>query len=161
MKTVAIYPGSFNPFHKGHLDIVSKAEAIFDEVVIAIGINPDKPLPVHPETGKVIRRAETILRQFPNKKIIEFKGFLTDYVLEWEMAGYNVTVIRGIRNGVDLDFELTQTRLLEDKKPDIKTIFIPADIKYQHISSSAIRMLEKIQEGSGSEYLAKSSNLKL
>lgn len=148
-KNLAIYPGSFNPFTIGHLSILKKAEEIFDEVIVAIGINPDK------KVDEKINRLETLKFQLPNKKIEEFSGFLVDYVHKKEEEGYNVTVVRGLRNGADLDSEINQLRVLEDQYPKIKMIFIPCDRKYEHISSSMVRTMEKIQEGSASEYLVK------
>jgi hypothetical protein len=66
-----------------------------------------------------------------------------------------VTIVRGLRNGADLDYEVNQLRVMKDQKPDIKMIFIPCDIRFEHISSSMIRAMEKIQEGSASEYFVK------
>jgi len=148
-KRLAVYPGSFNPFHKGHLDILKKAEVIFDEVIIAIGVNPEK------NVDEKINKPETLRFQLPGKKVEEFSGFLVDYIQQKEEEGYDVTLVRGLRNGVDLDYEVNQLRVMKDQKPDVKMVFIPCDIKYEHISSSMIRAMEKIQEGSASEYLVK------
>ena len=155
MKNIAVFPGSFFPFHKGHLDILQKADAIFDEVILAIGVNSKKDRPINPENGLPIKKAETIGMQLEGFRIEEFEGFLTDYVASLEESGDNITIVRGIRNGKDLENEMEQLSVLKDLKPDIKTIFIPSDVKLSHVSSSMMRLLEKVQEGASSEYLAK------
>lgn len=134
---IAVYAGSFNPMHKGHLNILQKAEAIFDKVIIARGINPEKKLPEFAMT-------ETIqFRQFK-----EYKGLLTDFI---ERLEYPVTLIRGLRNATDLQYEVTQLRYMQDMKTDLKVVSFVCDKEFEHISSSAIRQLyamgqEKITE---------------
>ena len=134
---IGVYAGSFNPFHKGHLNILEKAEQIFDKVIIARGINPDKKdefisLP------DCLRYRQTAL----------YDGLLTDFI---DSLGYEVTLVRGLRNSTDLQFETTQYRFLKDLKPDIKVVNILSDVQYEHISSSSIKMLQKY--GKGREYL--------
>lgn len=128
---IALYPGSFNPFHKGHLNILEKAEQIFDKVIIARGINLDKGLPsyIFPESLS-FRQTET------------YDGLLTDFIQKLE---YTVTVIRGLRNTTDLQYELTQYRFLQDLNPDIKVVSIFCDSEYEHISSSSIRQLKEFK----------------
>lgn len=149
MKRVGLYAGSFNPFHKGHYNILLKAELIFDEVIIGVGQNPEK------ETNEFKLPNEL---KFRGIKPIHYTGLLTDLVCLLEEEGLNgepmdVTVIRGLRNSTDLQYELTQYRFLQDLKPDIKVVSIFCDKEYEHISSSAIRMLQKY--GNGDEYLLK------
>lgn len=148
-KRLAIYPGSFNPFHKGHLDILLKAEELFDFVIVAIGTNPEK------NSDEKFDRLKTLQHQLPLNTVEQFSGFLVDYIHEKEDQGYDVTIVRGLRNGADLDYEVNQLRVMKDQKPDLKIVFIPCDGRFEHISSSMIRNMEKIQEGSGSEYVVK------
>ena len=148
-KRLAIYPGSFNPFHKGHLDILLKAEDLFDFVIVAIGTNPEK------NSDEKFDRLKTLQHQLPLNTVEQFSGFLVDYIHEKEEQGYDVTIVRGLRNGADLDYEVNQLRVMKDQKPDVKIVFIPCDGRFEHISSSMIRNMEKIQEGSGSEYIVK------
>lgn len=134
---IGVYVGSFNPFHKGHLNILEKAEQIFDKVIIARGINPSKtdellPLP------DCLKYRQSVL----------YDGLLTDFI---DSLGYEVTLIRGLRNSTDLQFETTQYRFLKDLKPDIKVVNILSDVQFEHISSSSIKMLQKY--GKGDQYL--------
>lgn len=146
---IALYPGSFFPFTKGHLNVLYKAEAIFGEgnVWVAIGTNPDK--------SDQSRAAELNTRgQLSGKKVVRYTEFLTDYIFELEKEGYDVTIVRGLRNGADLDYEVNQLRFMQEMKPNVKICFIPCDKEFEHVSSSAYRALEKIRPGAGHKYLA-------
>jgi pantetheine-phosphate adenylyltransferase len=157
MKTIAIYPGSFNPAHVGHLNILEKAERIFGRgnVVIAIGINPDKNSVkkiVFSETGctntqddylfEQDNKAKLISKKI-NRTVITYSRFLHELIEDYEKEDYNVVIIRGLRNGVDLDYEVNQMRFINDFKKDINVVYITCDQEFEHISSSAIRKIEQ------------------
>ncbi len=129
---IAVFPGSFNPFHKGHYNVLQKAEKIFDKVIIAFGNNPekDKSKSVRPKTIK-------------NRQICEYDGLLTDFV---NSLKYEVIVIRGLRNSTDFQYEQNQYRYIQELKPGIKIISIFCDKEFEHISSSGIRTLEKFNK---------------
>ena len=126
--SIGVYPGSFDPFHKGHYDILTKAEKIFDKVIIMVGKNPSKG-----------NRVNELPESIKNRQIIYYDGLLTDAI---KNLPYEVILVRGLRNQNDFQNELTQTQYLTDLLPSLKTINIFSDIKYQHISSSAINQLE-------------------
>jgi pantetheine-phosphate adenylyltransferase len=140
---IGIYAGSFNPFHNGHLNILEKAEHIFDKVIVAQGINPEK------EAASASLKKLAVLKY---RQIEHFGGLLTGYLTSKEEHA-DVVLVRGLRNGDDLGYEVNQLRFMEDMKPGLKVVFIRCDMQFEHISSSAIRNLEKIKEGLGNKYL--------
>lgn len=137
---IGVYAGSFNPFHKGHNNILEKAEKIFDKVIIARGVNPEKDSNEYFELPDKLQYYQ----------IDKFTGFLTDYL---DNLGYDTVLIRGLRNSTDLQYEMTQFQYLQDMKPDIKIVNIFCDKEYEHISSSAIRNLSKISQRFVIKYL--------
>ncbi len=126
---IGVFAGSFNPFHKGHYNVLQKAEKLFDKVIIAFGKNPDKN-----------DRSWAIPKTIGNRQQAEYNGLVTDYI---ESLGYDVTVIRGLRNSTDFNYEQNQYRYIQELKPDIKIVNIFCDKEFEHISSSGIRTLEK------------------
>jgi pantetheine-phosphate adenylyltransferase len=132
-----VFCGSFNPFHKGHYNILQKAERIFDKVIIAFGKNPEKDSREW-EVPQVIR----------NRQIEEYSGLLTDFV---ESLGEEVVVIRGLRNSTDFQYEQNQYRYIQELMPEIRIVNIFCDKEFEHISSSGIRTLEKF--GKHKQYL--------
>lgn len=126
---IGVYAGSFNPFHKGHYNILQKAEQVFDKAIIAFGKNPDK----NDKQWDVPK----ILQQ---RQIEDYQGLVTDFI---DSLGYDVTLIRGLRNIDDFHYEEKQYRYMQDLKPDIKLVSVFSDIEFDHISSSGIRVLEK------------------
>ncbi len=126
---IAVFAGSFNPFHKGHYNVLKKAELIFDKVIIAFGKNPDKT-----------DRTWPIPKQIQHHQQEEYTGLLTDFV---DSLGYDVIVVRGLRNSTDFQYEQNQYRYIQELKPDIKIVNIFCDKEFEHISSSGIRTLEK------------------
>ena len=132
---IAIYAGSFNPFHIGHLDILKKAEQIFDKVIIAKGINKKKN--IDRETWNL--EFENLINLFPKNEIIEYNGLLTDLIKD---KYPDITLIRGLRNGYDLEAENTLTTFMKDMYPNLKIVYINSDKQFEHISSSAIREIK-------------------
>jgi pantetheine-phosphate adenylyltransferase len=129
---IAVFAGSFKPFHKGHFNVLQKAEKIFDKVIIAFGKNPDKdqkewPLP----------------KTLKTRQICEYNGLITDFVTSLK---YEVTVVRGLRNTTDFQYEQNQYRYMQELKPGIKIVNIFCDKEFEHISSSGIRTLEKFKK---------------
>lgn len=137
---IAVYAGSFNPLQIGHFDIISQAEGQFDKVIVARGQNPDKPS----------NDGWDLSLTLPHHQTAVFTGLLTDYI---KNLGYPAVLIRGLRNGYDLDAEATQLRQMEEIYPDLQTASIMTRHAYSHISSSAYRAQEKIQKGLGRKYL--------
>lgn len=147
---IGIFPGSFNPMHVGHKNILEKAEKIFDKVIIAVGINPAKNN--SGETGQLSFKeiSENIL---PYHQVVHYSGFLTDFISK---LPYKTTVIRGIRDAGDFEFESRQLQFMRELNNNMDVVYIPCDLEYKHISSSAIRLMESIEKGSADKYLINS-----
>lgn len=151
MKTLAIYAGSFNPFHIGHLNIVEKAERIFGpgSVLIAIGVNPEKCLGISDD--HTLRANE--IEKTTGRNVEVYSIFLHELIEKKELEGHKVVLIRGLRNGDDLNYEDVQLKFINDFKKDIDVVFIKCDSEFNHISSSSIRSLQSFRPGSGDKYL--------
>jgi pantetheine-phosphate adenylyltransferase len=137
---VGVYCGTFSPFHRGHYNILLKAEKIFDKVIVVRGVNPLKS-----------NALVALPSELNNREIIEHNGLITDLIktLPYE----NITLIRGLRNSIDLQHEINQYRYLQDLMPNIQVVSIFCDKEYEHISSSGIRALKTFGENFGEEYL--------
>ncbi len=129
---IALFAGSFNPFHKGHHNILLKAEKIFDKVIIAFGKNPEKN-----------SRTWEVPNSIKNRQIEGYDGLLTDFI---GTLKHDVVVIRGLRNSTDFQYEQNQYRYIQELMPDIKIVNIFCDKEFEHISSSGIRTLEKFNK---------------
>ena len=141
MGKTAIYPGSFNPWHGGHTDVLDKALKIFDRVVVAIGSNPEK-------AGIASNPSVQFFEEEYGDRVIllRFNGLLVDFIKELNDDGWPIdVVIRGLRNGQDLEFEKTQQYWNEDLGLEIPTVYFVSDRKLSHISSSAIRQIKSIR----------------
>lgn len=132
--TIGLYVGSFDPYHIGHHDIVQKANAIFDKVVVAKLVNPDKNRDTNDHV--YLNNFECINDKF--KTVLEAIEYLED------RDNAKVTLIRGMRPGKDVEEEYNYLQMLRTFKPDLKHIVLFTDPKLQHVSSSAIRGLRKI-----------------
>lgn len=139
---VGVYSGTFDPFHKGHLNVFNKAEKIFDKVILSYGNNPTKDT-------KTVK----IPKYFNYHQVEIFSGLVTDYISKLENKNQDITLIRGLRNGDDLNYESNQLSFMKEFKPDIKVVYIPCDKEFEHISSSAIKNLYKFDEKIAKTYI--------
>jgi len=153
MKTIFIYPGSFNPFTIGHKNIVDKMSTMFgrENILIAFGLNPSKTISDIDDININISKLSSKL----NVAVEVYTNFLHELIQEKESEGLKVILVRGLRNGDDLDYEENQLKYIKDFKDDLNVIFIRCDEKYDHISSSSVRQLEAFRKGSGDSYLVK------
>ncbi|MBQ1618891.1 MAG: pantetheine-phosphate adenylyltransferase [Bacteroidales bacterium] len=135
MATVALFPGSFDPFTKGHLDILKRALTIFDEVVVAVGVNQDKHgFYSTAEKKEIIAQAT---RGMEGVRIINYDGLTVDACRSLGIHH----IVRGVRNMTDFDAEQSTADANRRLASDIETIIIPTAQEFSHISSSIVRDL--------------------
>ncbi len=138
----AMYAGSFDPFTKGHSEIVLNSLKIFSKVIIAVANNPEKKTMFNVE-----ERISQIREIFKNEDRVEVikidKGETTVKVAKTNSC---TALIRGLRNSVDYEYEKNLAKLNLGICDDIVTIVIFTDIKYEHISSSAVKMLFDLKQ---------------
>jgi pantetheine-phosphate adenylyltransferase len=146
---IAIYPGSFDPVTLGHEDIVRRGAELFDELTVAIGINPEKsPLFTPDERIELLRE---VLADLPNVKVASFRGLTVDYA---RSVGATV-MLRGLRTVSDMDAEFTMALANHVLAPDVETVFLMAAERYSHISSTHIRQIAMLAKASGRQHLTR------
>lgn len=140
MSKLAVYPGSFDPFTLGHLDVVTRAVKLFDRLEVLVVHNPAKtPTFSSPERADQIRRT---LDSFGLQNVAV--SVLDSGLLAAHCAKLGATaIVKGVRNDSDLQSELPQARVNRDQS-GIDTIFMPGDPALSHISSSLVRQVAEL-----------------
>ena len=137
-RTIVIYPGSFDPPTKGHLDLIARGSKIFDELIVAILRNTDKaPLFSVAERREMI---QTLTAEFKNVRVDTFDGLMVDYA---ERMGATA-VLRGIRAISDYEYELQMALLNRKLKPELETVFMMPAEKYSYVSSRLVREIAQL-----------------
>ena len=133
MHKTALFPGSFDPFTAGHLNILRRALTMFDKVVVAVGVNQDKRgFYTNEQKLDIIRQA---VRGMDNVEVVEYDGLTIEVCHQLGICH----IVRGVRNMLDFENERAIADANRRLAPDIETIIIPTAQEFAHISSSAVR----------------------
>jgi pantetheine-phosphate adenylyltransferase len=143
---IAVFPGSFDPFTTGHHDIITRALPLFDQVIVAIGINSQKQTLF--SLDQRVKWLEAVFINEPKVKIDHFEG-LTAHYCNKIGAKY---LLRGLRNASDFDYEKTISQLNGIIGHDLETVFLISMPQYSHISSTIVREIIK-GKGDASPFL--------
>jgi pantetheine-phosphate adenylyltransferase len=133
----AVFPGTFDPPTLGHLDIVTRAAAAFDEVIVATGVNESKNRLFGPQER--IEMLTELVAPFPNVRVGSFEGLLVDYCRA-EGAG---VIVKGLRSAADYDYEL-QMAQLNRRMTGVDTVFLPTAPENAFISSSWVKEIARL-----------------
>lgn len=132
MARVAVCPGSFDPVTLGHLDVVRRARTLFDEVVVAVGVNATKtPLL---DAGTRVQLFRDAVADIPGVRVEPMPGLLADLVREVDA----VAVVKGLRGGADFDAEHPMA-LMNRHLSGVETVFVIGDPALAHVASSMVR----------------------
>ena len=146
---IALYAGSFDPLTLGHEDIARRGAHLFDELVIGIGINPDKtPLFSAEEREEILNES---LQDLPNVTVASFSGLTIDFARQ---RGAMV-LIRGVRTVSDIEAEFTMALANQIIAPDLETVFLMASDRFSHISSSLIKQIATMGKDTDRDQLHK------
>lgn len=152
MKRIALFPGSFDPFTAGHLNILKRALTMFDEVVVAVGINIDKR--GFFDNEKKIAIIKQAIKGMDGVKVISYDNLTIDTCRSLGIKH----IVRGVRNMIDFETERSIADANRRLAPDIETIIIPTSQEFAHISSTAVRDLLK-HNGDISQFIPEGVNL--
>jgi pantetheine-phosphate adenylyltransferase len=128
----AVCPGSFDPPTNGHLDVVGRASALFDEVVVAVLVNKSKKSMF--TVDERIAMLEEITADYPNVRVGSFHGLLVDYCKENGIRA----IVKGLRAVTDFDYELQMAQMNQGLS-GVDTLFIPTSPEYSFVSSSLVK----------------------
>ena len=130
----AVYPGSFDPFTNGHLDVVERALGIFDRLIVAVAANPDKRQPLF----SVDERVQLIKDAVHGHDRVEVSSY-TGLTVEYARSRGATTLVKGLRAYSDFDAELQQALMNRKLAPDIHTVFLMSSFAHIFVSSSILK----------------------
>lgn len=142
----AVFPGSFDPITSGHVDIVKRAVPLFDEIIIAVGVNTQKKYLFSLEQR--IQWLEKVFESEPTVKVDSYEGLTAHYC---KKIGANY-MLRGLRNASDFDYEKTISQLNSIVGDGLETLFLISRPAFSHISSTIVREIIK-GKGDASPFL--------
>ena len=143
MPRIALYPGSFDPVTNGHLDVVKSAVGLCDRLIVAIGVHPGKIQLFSTEERLDMVRA--VFGPVAAKAGCAFDATTYDdlTVTAARKAGANI-MIRGLRDGTDLDYEMQISGMNETMAPEVHTVFLPASVAVRPITATLVRQIAKM-----------------
>ncbi len=136
-KRVAIYPGSFDPVTNGHIDIIGRSMTLCDRLVVAIGTHPAKKPLFSFEERRDLIHACAASRFEGQLDVVAFDGLVVDAARE---CGATI-LVRGLRNGTDLDYEMPMAGMNGSMAPDVQTVFLPASPDVAFITATLVRQI--------------------
>src|SRR5579885_1981937 len=131
----AVYTGVFDPIHLGHLDIIQRASSVFDELIVGVGINPEKkPFFLLEERVSLI---EQVVTPYANVSVQPFNELAVRFVRNQKAR----IMVRGLRTLSDMEYEFTMSLMNLNLDPQIETVFLMAKEEFSHVSSSLLRQI--------------------
>lgn len=137
LRRIAVFPGTFDPITNGHLDVIRRGALLFDELIVAVGDNPEKAAMLDQDLR--VRIAAEVVDGLRNVRVEKFAGLTVDFAREVGAAA----LLRGIRNSSDLQFEF-QVALTNRAVAGVETVFIMTSTEYAFISSSLIKEIARM-----------------
>lgn len=132
-RRLAIFPGSFDPVTNGHVDLIARAAALFDEVVVAIGRHPSRqPLFTLDERMDLLR---AVTGELGRVRVDAYDGLLADFAVSLGA----VAIVRGIRNSSDFEYELPIAQANRSMRPELDTLFLATQPQHGFVSASIVR----------------------
>ena len=133
----AVFTGTFDPLTLGHLDVIGRGRTLFDHLIVAIGINPDKQSLF--SIDERVTLAQKVVEPFPNVSVEAFEGLAVQFV---KRIGARI-ILRGLRTLSDMEYEFRMTLTNQRLDPEVETVFLMADGEYSHVSSSLIKQVAR------------------
>lgn len=140
MKRIALFPGSFDPFTKGHEDIVLRGLKLFDEIIVAIGFNSSKSVRYF-EIEFMVDRIKTTFKDYPNIQVVTFSELTAEFARR-NGARY---LLRGLRNTTDFEYENSIAQVNRYLNEELESVFLITSPQFASISSSIIREVHRYQ----------------
>ncbi len=134
----AIYPGSFDPVHNGHLDIANRASELFEKVIIAVYDSPPKNV-LFP-TEKRVNMIRDCINNLPNVEVTSFSNLATDFAKQMGAK----FIVRGLRAGYDFEYESEMSLMWRNLSPEIDIVCMMSSLQYQFVYSSRIKEVVKL-----------------
>ncbi len=138
MKRIALFPGSFDPFTKGHEDIVLRGLNVFDEIIIAIGYNSGKSKRYF-DVELMVKKIGETFNNYPNIKVLTFAELTAEFAKKHH-ANY---LLRGLRNTTDFEYENSISQVNRHLNADLESVFLITSPQFASISSSIIREVHR------------------
>ena len=134
----AIYPGSFDPVHNGHIDIANRASGLFEKVIVGVYDSPPKNVLF--STEKRVDMVRECINDLPNVEVISFGNLATEFA---KQVGAKF-ILRGLRAGYDFEYESEMSLMWRNLSPDIDIICMMSSLQYQFVYSSRIKEVVKL-----------------
>jgi pantetheine-phosphate adenylyltransferase len=132
---IAVYTGTFDPVHLGHLDIIQRGSRLFERLIVGVGVNPDKRTLF--STDERVQLIREVSAGWPNVEVRAFDGLAVSFV---RACGARV-VLRGLRTLSDMEYEFTMSLMNRNLDSEIDTVFLMANEEFSHVSSSLLRQI--------------------
>ena len=134
MSRRGLYPGSFDPFTNGHLDVVRRAARLFDELIVAVAANPEKRAPLFTPDERVEMIRDTVA-ELPGVEVTTYRGLTVDFA----RARGVTALVKGLRLPSDFEAELQQALMNRELAPDVETVFLMSGFAQIFVSSSILK----------------------